>query len=58
MFFNLSLKEMLNKFTVRPSGTEPKIKYYLYVKEETKEKADKALKEFGENFVKFVDSLI
>lgn len=46
------------KVTVRPSGTEPKIKYYLYVKEDTKEKADASLKEFGENFVKFVDSLI
>lgn len=46
------------KVTVRPSGTEPKIKYYIYVKEATKEKADSALKAFKESFVKYIDSLI
>ncbi len=44
--------------TVRPSGTEPKIKYYIYVKENSKEKAEKSLKEFSDGFVKFVDSLV
>ena len=46
------------RVTVRPSGTEPKIKYYLYVKENSKAKAETSLKEFGDNFVKFVDELI
>ena len=46
------------RVTVRPSGTEPKIKYYLYVKEDSKEKAEASLKAFGDSFVEFVDSLI
>ncbi|MFT7483906.1 MAG: phosphoglucomutase, partial [Oceanospirillaceae bacterium] len=28
------------KFTCRPSGTEPKIKFYVGVKDELKDKAD------------------
>lgn len=43
--------------TVRPSGTEPKIKYYIYVKENSKEKAELSIKEVGDKFVEFVDSL-
>lgn len=46
------------KVTVRPSGTEPKIKYYIYIKENSKEKAEKALVEFRDNFIKFVDELL
>ena len=38
---------------VRPSGTEPKIKFYLGVKEESIEEADKALKILGEDMLKY-----
>ena len=38
---------------VRPSGTEPKIKFYLGVKEESLEKADQALERLGENMLKY-----
>ena len=37
---------------VRPSGTEPKIKYYIGVRAETPEKADEMLKKIEESFVK------
>ncbi|PXV87265.1 phosphoglucomutase [Lachnotalea glycerini] len=40
---------------VRPSGTEPKIKFYIGVKDNTLEKADKKLKEFTEALMKMVD---
>ena len=43
--------------TVRPSGTEPKIKYYMYVKDTTKEKADAKLADTKAKFLAFVDSL-
>ena len=46
------------RVTVRPSGTEPKIKYYIYVKESSKYFAEKALEEFKKGFIEFVDSLI
>ncbi|NME35914.1 MULTISPECIES: phospho-sugar mutase [Fusobacterium] len=45
------------KITVRPSGTEPKIKYYIYVKADSKEKSEEKLEVVKEGFVKFVDSL-
>ena len=38
---------------VRPSGTEPKIKFYLGVKEESLEKAEQALKVLGEEVLKY-----
>lgn len=38
---------------VRPSGTEPKIKFYLGVKEESLEKAGEALKVLGEEVLKY-----
>ena len=38
---------------VRPSGTEPKIKFYLGVKAESLEKADEALKLLGEDMLKY-----
>ena len=38
---------------VRPSGTEPKIKFYLGVKEESKEKAEEALKLLAEDMLKY-----
>ena len=38
---------------VRPSGTEPKIKFYLGVKEESIQKAEEALKVLGEEVLKY-----
>ena len=38
---------------VRPSGTEPKIKFYLGVKEESIEKADESLKKLAEDMLKY-----
>ena len=38
--------------TVRPSGTEPKIKYYLYVKEDTKRKSRCFFKRIRRKFCK------
>lgn len=38
---------------VRPSGTEPKIKFYLGVKEESVEKAEEAIKILGEDILKY-----
>ena len=43
--------------TVRPSGTEPKIKYYMYVKDTSKEKADAKLADTKAKFLDFVDNL-
>ena len=38
---------------VRPSGTEPKIKFYLGVKEESIEKAEETIKILGEDILKY-----
>ena len=38
----------------RPSGTEPKIKFYLGVKEESMEKAQEVLKVLAEDFKKYI----
>ena len=38
---------------VRPSGTEPKIKFYLGVKEESMEKAEEAIRILGEDMLKY-----
>ena len=38
---------------VRPSGTEPKIKFYLGVKEESMEKAEETIKLLGEDILKY-----
>ena len=43
--------------TVRPSGTEPKIKYYMYVKDTSKEKAEAKLADTKAKFLDFVDNL-
>ena len=43
--------------TVRPSGTEPKIKYYIYTKENSKEKADEKLDLVLNEFKKYMESL-
>lgn len=44
--------------TVRPSGTEPKIKYYIYTKGKSKEEADKKLEDILNNFKKYMGSLL
>ena len=44
--------------TVRPSGTEPKIKYYIYTKGKSKKEADKKLKDILNNFKKYMESLL
>lgn len=40
---------------VRPSGTEPKIKFYIGVKEKTEEKADNAIKQIKEELLKYIE---
>lgn len=45
-------------FCVRPSGTEPKIKFYFGVKDETNEEADKHLQEFSANVMKIINNII
>ena len=44
--------------TVRPSGTEPKIKYYIYTRGKSKEEADKKLEDILNNFKKYMESLL
>lgn len=44
-------------YTLRPSGTEPKIKIYLYVKDIDNEKALNKLKLFKETIVSLVNSI-
>ncbi|HBJ79914.1 MULTISPECIES: phospho-sugar mutase [Fusobacterium] len=44
--------------TVRPSGTEPKIKYYIYTKGKSKKEADKKLEDILNNFKKYMESLL
>ena len=43
--------------TVRPSGTEPKIKYYIYTKENSKQEADKKLDLVLNEFKEYMESL-
>lgn len=43
--------------TVRPSGTEPKIKYYISVVDNDKEIAEKKLESIVDGFKKYVESL-
>ncbi len=44
-------------FCIRPSGTEPKIKIYFGVNEETMEKADEKMKNIVDNFMKIIESI-
>ncbi|MFR3818954.1 MAG: phospho-sugar mutase [Fusobacterium varium] len=44
--------------TVRPSGTEPKIKYYIYTKGKSKEEADKKLEDILNNFKEYMELLL
>ena len=43
---------------VRPSGTEPKIKYYIYTRGKSKEEADKKLEDILNNFKKYMESFL
>ena len=43
--------------TVRPSGTEPKIKYYIGIVDSSKEKAENKLKNIKEQFLDYIDKL-
>ena len=43
--------------TVRPSGTEPKIKYYIYTKGNSKQEADKKLDLVLSEFKEYMESL-
>ena len=44
--------------TVRPSGTEPKIKYYIYTKGSSKKEADEKLELTLNKFKEYMESLI
>lgn len=46
------------KLTIRPSGTEPKLKFYFAVREENEEEAEKALAEFKEKVMAEIDELM
>ena len=43
--------------TVRPSGTEPKIKYYIGIVDSSKEKAENKLKNIKEQFLDYIEKL-
>lgn len=43
--------------TARPSGTEPKIKYYICVKESTKELSERKLEDIKTGFIEYVESI-
>jgi len=55
---NETLKLIFDEGTiyVRPSGTEPKLKFYLHVSEETKEKAVKCLKLLENSVEEFLNN--
>lgn len=44
--------------TIRPSGTEPKIKYYIYTKDISKAKADEKLQKLLEKLKEYMESLL
>lgn len=44
--------------TVRPSGTEPKIKYYIYTKGKNKKEADEKLENVLNDFKGYMESLL
>jgi len=44
--------------TIRPSGTEPKIKYYIYTKDISKEKVNKKLQDLLEKLKEYMESLL
>ena len=44
--------------TVRPSGTEPKIKYYIYTRGKSKREADEKLENILSDFKEYMESLL
>lgn len=44
--------------TVRPSGTEPKIKYYIYTKGKSKRESDEKLENILNDFKEYMESLL
>ena len=44
--------------TVRPSGTEPKIKYYIYTKGKSKRESDEKLENRLNDFKGYMESLL
>ena len=44
--------------TVRPSGTEPKIKYYIYTKGKSKRESDEKLENILNNLKEYMESLL
>ncbi len=46
------------KLTIRPSGTEPKLKFYFAVREENQEVAEKELAEFKEKVMAEIDEIM
>ena len=55
LYFTLSDKSW---FCVRPSGTEPKIKFYFGVEEETEENANNKLKSLMDNVMEIIDGIL
>ncbi|GKX28552.1 phosphoglucomutase [Vallitalea longa] len=55
LYFKLSDESW---FCVRPSGTEPKIKFYFGVKDSSNDEADKHLQEFSEGVMKIINDII
>ncbi len=55
LYFTLSDKSW---FCVRPSGTEPKIKIYFGVEEETEENANNKLKSLMDNVMEIIDGIL
>ncbi len=55
LYFTLEDKSW---FCVRPSGTEPKIKIYFGVEEETENKADEKLKSLMDNVMSIIDNIL
>ncbi len=55
LYFTLSDKSW---FCVRPSGTEPKIKIYFGVEEETENNADNKLKNLMDNVMTIIDNIL
>ncbi|WP_113672650.1 phospho-sugar mutase [Vallitalea guaymasensis] len=45
-------------FCVRPSGTEPKIKFYFGIKDSSNEEADKHLEKFSKGVMKIINDII
>ncbi|MFW6273600.1 MAG: phospho-sugar mutase [Halanaerobium sp.] len=46
------------KLTIRPSGTEPKLKFYFAVREKNKAEAEKALAEFKEKVMAEIEEIM